>query len=354
MSVDVDPGVTWLCAALDPSVRYLTLVDVLGRPAMDPEVRAAAAEIPSGPRVRALLTGQRGDGGFGSDPYMDFWGGTHWRLISLAHLACPGNAAVEAAVDQEFRAVLPAYLQPPTISGRVRMHACVVGNALGAAVTLGFAADPRVRQLVELLVSAQWPDGGWNADRRADARTSSFWETHEPLWGLWQYHVATGDVAAADAAFRAAEFFLCRRLFRSRRTGKVIEPHSPDPVVCEWTTFHHPLYWCYDVLLGLDLLRPMGLLGDIRAAEALDLVESLRRADGTWEHTGTPHWRLEGDTPRTPKETLYRKWPQVAAEVMADLVQEDGVEVVDWGRSGPNEMITLRALRVLAAAGRLG
>ena len=28
-------------------------------------------------------------------------------------------------------------------------------------------------------------------------------------------------------------------------------------------------------------------------------------------------------------------------------------DVVDWGRSGPNEMITLNALRVLRAAGRL-
>ena len=28
-------------------------------------------------------------------------------------------------------------------------------------------------------------------------------------------------------------------------------------------------------------------------------------------------------------------------------------EVVDWGRSGPNEMITLNALRILRAAGRL-
>ena len=28
-------------------------------------------------------------------------------------------------------------------------------------------------------------------------------------------------------------------------------------------------------------------------------------------------------------------------------------EVVDWGRSGPNQMITLNALRVLKAAGRL-
>jgi hypothetical protein len=30
-----------------------------------------------------------------------------------------------------------------------------------------------------------------------------------------------------------------------------------------------------------------------------------------------------------------------------------GAESVDWGRSGPNEMISLNALRVLRAAGRL-
>jgi len=30
-----------------------------------------------------------------------------------------------------------------------------------------------------------------------------------------------------------------------------------------------------------------------------------------------------------------------------------GPEVVDWGRSGPNQMITLNALRALKAAGRL-
>jgi hypothetical protein len=29
------------------------------------------------------------------------------------------------------------------------------------------------------------------------------------------------------------------------------------------------------------------------------------------------------------------------------------VEVVDWGRRGPSEMITLNALRILRAAGRL-
>jgi hypothetical protein len=34
-------------------------------------------------------------------------------------------------------------------------------------------------------------------------------------------------------------------------------------------------------------------------------------------------------------------------------MQMSNVEVVDWGRNGPNEMLTLNALRVLKSAGRL-
>jgi hypothetical protein len=33
--------------------------------------------------------------------------------------------------------------------------------------------------------------------------------------------------------------------------------------------------------------------------------------------------------------------------------RKSNVEAVDWGRAGPNEMLTLNALRVLKAAGRL-
>ena len=63
------------------------------------------------------------------------------------------------------------------------------------------------------------------------------------------------------------------------------------------------------------------------AAKLLALLVGLQRADGCW-HKGPSWWRKPGSP-------------------------GSNVEVVDWGRRGPSEMITLNALRVLGAAGRL-
>ncbi|HEV3494982.1 MAG TPA: hypothetical protein VHA34_01385, partial [Actinomycetes bacterium] len=60
-----DPSrAAWLLASDEPAVRYLTRRELLG----DPDGGAAAADAArdlEGPKVRALLAGQRPDGGFG-------------------------------------------------------------------------------------------------------------------------------------------------------------------------------------------------------------------------------------------------------------------------------------------------
>jgi hypothetical protein len=97
--VPADPAVEWLLRSGDPSVRYLTLTEVVGRPSDDPEARAIASAIADGPRVRALLSGQRKDGSFGAHPYRK-WSGGFWRLVALAQLAIPAShPSVEALFD---------------------------------------------------------------------------------------------------------------------------------------------------------------------------------------------------------------------------------------------------------------
>lgn len=326
------------------------MLDVLGRGRNDAEMLAARAAIPDGARARQLLDGQRDDGGFGAHPYYGWFKGTHWRLLALANIAYPGpDPRIGAALDNEFATVVPFFADTVApIDGRVRRHGCVEGNLLSAACRLGYAGDPRIGHLAQTLMDGQWPDGGWNSDLRRQARVSSFWESHEPLAGLTDYHAATGDARALESVRAAAEFFLRRRLFRSQTTGLPIEPKwlvagpkdIADPGAKEWTLLHYPTYWYYDILRGLDVLRPLGLLTDARAQEALDLLEAACNEDGTWSHTGTPYWGLEGE-------------PDTADSI--DIRDRDGipVEAVDWGRHGPNEMITLIALRILRAAGRL-
>jgi hypothetical protein len=78
------------------------------------------------------------------------------------------------------------------------------------------------------------------------------------------------------------------------------------------------------VLQALLVLSRLGKARDPRAGDALELLRR-RVPDGRWR-TGGSWWSLPGQGSRQP-------------------------EVVDWGRSGPSEMLTLNALRVLRSAG---
>lgn len=296
----------WLLESDEPAVRKLARRDLLGE--------ESAEEVLAGRMVRTLLTDACAD----KRAYKK-WTGAHWRIVSLVELEVPPGEprAVEAAEYDLAEVMRSLTYGVRVVDGLVRRCGSIEGNTLAACSRLGMAGDPRVQRLAEGLLEWQWPDGGWNCDRRASGRRSSFHETHAAAWGLHEYYRATGEIAARAGALRAGELFLEHRLFRSLSTGEVINP--------KWLRPHYPPYWHYDILQALLVLSRLGLAGDERAGDALDELERQRRPDGRW-NAGTPWWGPVGGS-RSP-------------------------EVVDWGRTGPNELITLNALRVLKAAGR--
>jgi hypothetical protein len=181
-------------------------------------------------------------------------------------------------------------------------------------------------ELADSLVKWQWPDGGWNCDKRPEAHHSSFAESLSTLWGLTWYERATGDGRASVAIAKASGFFLEHRLFRSHTTGEIVDP--------DWLKLHYPCYWHCDILQALRVLSLAGRLGDSRVEEALDLIESKQRPDGLWCAEGY-YWRMASK-----------------GRLRSRRAPGSNVEVVDRGREGPNLMITLNAVRVLKAAGR--
>ena len=228
-------AVTWLLNCGEPAIRLMTRRDVLGEQADED-----AGQVLAGAKVTALLSGQRGDGGFGVHPYRK-WTGAHWRLVSLVELAIPPREprAVAAAGH------VLAWLARPgrrvrVIGGLARAHASIEGNALAACCRLGLAADPRVSSLAGSLIAWQWPDGGWNCDPAATGRRSSFHESLAPAWGLHEYWQATGDPAARDAASRAAGLFLDHRLFRSLGHRPGDPPRLARPALPALLALRHP------------------------------------------------------------------------------------------------------------------
>jgi hypothetical protein len=96
---------------------------------------------------------------------------------------------------------------------------------------------------------------------------------------------------------------------------------------------HYPLYWHCDILQELTILSRAGKLGDPRTVEALGIVEKKRGPNGLW-HANDYYWKMRG-------------MPSTKMKLSSN------VEIVDWGRKGPNKMITLNAFKVLKSAERI-
>jgi hypothetical protein len=310
-----DPPMDWLLTSSEPAVRVLARRFLLGE-----DAALTSTDLQRSPYVRALLHGQRADGGFGNHPYAK-WTGSFWRVIALVELGIPAG---EPRAVAALRHTLPWLAEPRRhrrgrpVNGLVRQHASGEGFLLAAGCRLGLAYEPGIADLAERLVDWQWPDGGWNCDLNPHARRSSFHESVPAAWGLQEFAAATGSSEARAAAERTGELLLEHRLFRSLSTGEVIHP--------SWVKLHYPAYYHYDVFAGLTLLSRLSVVQDPRAAEAIDLMLQRRRGDGRWQ-TGGSWWRPPGSS-------------------------GGNVEVVDWGRRGPNPMLTLGALRILRAARR--
>jgi hypothetical protein len=315
-----DPALDLLLGSSEPAIRHSALTRLLGRPPDDDDVVTAREVITKGPIVSGLLAGQRPDGSFGNHPYAK-WGGAHWRLVSLVDLGVPPDTpglrdAASTVLDWlsgegHARGV-------KVIDGRARTCGSKEGNALAVATYLGMADDPRARHIAANLVRWQWPDGGWNCDKHPNAAHSSFNESLPPLLGLSRYGRVTGDSDSLGAADRVAEFLLQHRILYSHRTGQLAHPALER--LC------YPPYWHYDALAALKVLFESGHISDQRTSDALNFLEGRRHPDGTWHVTGY-HWKRPGSS-------------------------GGNVEVVDWGRGGPSEPLTLGALVVLESAGR--
>jgi hypothetical protein len=312
-----------LLASKEPSVRYKTLTLVLGQQASSDEVRRLQEEIRTSSRVRLLLSEQQADGRIPYHPYAK-WQGAHWVLATLADLGYPpGDESLIPLREQVLGWLLgPAHQKEiRTIAGRVRRCASQESNALYALLTLGLA-DERAGELARRLADWQWPDGGWNCDKKPAAAKSSFMESLIPLRALALHARLTGDQASWQAAQRAAQIFLKRELFKRQSDGSLMDPN--------FIQLHFPCYWHYDVLFGLKVMAEAGWIGDERCADALDLLEAKRLPDGGW-----------------PSEAKYYYCTPGA---------KSGRSLVDWGGTSKihlNEFVTVDALFVLQSAGRL-
>jgi hypothetical protein len=185
----------------------------------------------------------------------------------------------------------------PYFSGEV--EPCINGTLVGLGAYFGQDVDG----VVDRLLGEQLADGGWNCWTEYGSVRSSFATTICVLEGLLAHERATGGTPASVAARRRGEqYLLDRRLFRRRSTGEVVDP--------AWQQFSFPPRWYYDVLRGLEHFRAAADAPDPRMDEAVELLRTKRRPDGTWllenTHPGAVHFPLEDGDGRPSRWNTLR------------------------------------------------
>jgi len=322
------PVVKRLLSSSNPTIQYKAYKLLLNEPEDSPEMMLLRQTIQQSVMAKKLLSYRRSDGTIDDNPYRK-WQGPHWTFYSLAEIDYPyGDKSLLPLRDQVYDWLLedkhlkyPQSLLIPGQENRFRRCASQEGNAIWYSIKLGID-DERTKLLVQRLKKWQWPDGGWNCDKRPQARKSSVVESLIPLRALYLAGKTYNDSEALEYAEKTAEYFLKRKLYRRLKDGKMILPY--------FDRIHYPIFF-YDVLFVLLVMAEIGKITDERCTEALGILQSKQLPDG-----GFP---LEHMNCKTSNTIITRG------------------SFADWGESGKkktNPFVTIYALYILKCAGKLG
>lgn len=329
------PVMDWLLKKEKPGSRYLALRDLLNLPPGSAELEAARqAAYTAGP-IAAVLDQMTPDG-YWSKPgpgYGPKYFSTVWALILLGQLgACAQDDERVARAGAYYldHAFLPDG-QITAGGGPSGSVDCLQGNMLAALLQLG-VADARLDGAFAWMARTLTGEGlAAKTDKSARLRYYS---------GKCGPNFACGANKNLPCAWGGAKVMLAFSLLPPARqtdlTRRAVAQGiefflSQDPVHApfpngwsdkpsqNWWKFGFPVFYVTDLLQVAEALINLGCGQDERLAGLLALIESKQDGQGRW-----------------PLEYTYaeKTWGDYGA------------------RKDPNPWVTLRALRVLKAAGR--
>ena len=249
--------VDWLMAG-DPSIKRLTAKYLLG------------TEMPydeEGYIQRYLDLFDSETGLWGNGVYGPKWISTHYTMLELMYMEVspenkPYHTGLGHLLDHEWRTL-------DMSTHHDGQDVCVLGMVI-AMGTYGHSNDVRLLEMIDFILEHQMPDGGWNCSWDSTRRPTVKSSLHTTLSVLEAFAIAleNGYTHQIDSIHQmqaqAESFILQKSLFRSVRTGEIINP--------DFIKFHYPARWKYDAFRALEYFARYKRPFDPRMQEALDLV----------------------------------------------------------------------------------
>lgn len=324
----------WLLSPDTPGVRYLALRDLLGRPADDPELRAARRAAHAEGPIAAVLAQMEPEGYWlaAGPGYNPKYRSTVWSALLLAQLGA--SADEDERVARACGYLLGHALTPAgqfTASGSPAGTAdCLQGNLCWALLALG--CDPE----------RLGPALDWMARSVTGEGVAPRGDTGSPLHyyaGKCGPGFACGSNNQLPCAWGAAKVMLGFAAWPAERRTPLIDRAiaqgvdfllGVDPATAaypsgysdrpsrSWWKFGFPVFYVTDVLQVVEALGALGYGGDPRLAGARALIRGKCGRQG--------RWALEYDY-------AGKTWGDFGA------------------RGQPSKWVTLRALRALVPGG---
>jgi hypothetical protein len=279
--------ISWLLEG-DVSIQYQTYRDLLDidRPSLRRRIESEGWGL-------QFLCCRKSNGHWGKGFYQPKWTSSHYTLLDLKNLnIAPRNKTIRETLDVILETEKGADGGIYSIGTIQKSDVCINGMFLNYSSYFG-VKENSLKSVVDFLLSEKMNDGGFNCQsNRKGAIHSSLHSTLSVLEGILEYEsngysYRLGELKKAKLA--AQEFILMHNLFRSDRTGEIINPN--------FLKLCYPPRWYYDILKAMDCFRLAKMRYDNRMAEALQVIESKRTKNGLWllpaHHPGQTHFRME-------------------------------------------------------------
>lgn len=270
----------------EPAIRYLTMRDLLEN------MESASAEKPkilTEGWGRILMDKRAADGLWANALYSPKWISSTYSMLLLRRM--------EPVVDEQLRysANLLAERGIYTDGGinfSSSMHnseTCISGMIL--YILSYFCPESKYNSiLAEYLLREQMDDGAWNCRKFKGAVHSSFHTTVNVLEGLASYRQYVNDDRDIQRVVsEAMEFLLIHRLFKSHRTGGIVDR--------KMTMLSFPPRWRYDIMRILDFAAAEHLAYDSRMDDAVAILKKKKIGSGFFKmqnrHPGRTYFEME-------------------------------------------------------------
>ena len=281
----------WFLEPSNPSVRFWALRDLEGKDEGDPDIEESQESIMHSIPVKTILGAQSPKGHWVNpdNMYLPKYKATTHSLLILAELGAERTPAIERGVEHMFRFQRDSghfLINLPKgkrgRASRVTDGCCLDANILYYLNHFGYLGDPRTQHLIDFLVedhdmtNAGWHCRAYPIDPNGVFPVNCYMGAAKTLRALATIPEEQRRPEVRSIIDREVENILENGIFRYLKT-----PEGKRKDKAGWKRFGFPLFYQSDALEVLDALTGLGV-HDGRMQDSIDLVHSLKNADGLW------------------------------------------------------------------------